>query len=85
MRKNNFFNFNFSFFAITFFLATMGAFSQEEDSETEQDSTKTGYKLGEIQLQNPNSIVGKYTYDPVLDRYLYTEKIGDVDVSYPIV
>ncbi len=85
MRKNNFFNFNFSFFALTFFLATMGAFSQEEENETEQDSTKTGYRLGQIQLQNPNSIIGKYTYDPVLDRYLYTEKIGDVDVSYPIV
>ncbi|SHI89265.1 protein involved in gliding motility SprA [Mesonia phycicola] len=85
MRKNNFFNFNFSLFALTFFIATVSAFSQEEESETEQDSTKTGYRLGQIQMQNPNSIVSKYTYDPVLDRYLYTEMIGDVNVSYPMM
>ena len=63
----------------------MSAFSQEEESETEQDSTKTGYRLGQIHMQNPNSIVSKYTYDPVLDRYLYTEMIGDVNVSYPMM
>ena len=82
---NNFFNYNFSFLSLAFFLVTMGAFSQEEENTTEQDSTKTGYKLGQITMQNPNSIVSKYTYDPILDRYLYTETIGDVNVSLPMV
>lgn len=85
MRENNFFNYNFSFLSLAFILVTMGAFSQEEENTTEQDSTKTGYKLGQITMQNPNSIVSKYTYDPILDRYLYTETIGDVNVSLPMV
>ena len=66
-------------------MVTFSAFSQEEDSETEQDSTQTGYKFGQVKMQNPSSIVSKYTYDPVLDRYLYTEKIGNVNISYPMV
>nr|WP_240463010.1 cell surface protein SprA [Mesonia aquimarina] len=57
----------------------------EEGTETEQDSTKTGYYIGEIEMKDPSSIVSKYTYDEVLDRYIYTEKIGSVDVSYPLV
>ncbi len=42
------------------------------------------YEATKIKL-NPSSIVSKYTYDPLLDRYIYTEKIGDVNVSYPLV
>ena len=59
-------------------------YSQEEN-ETSQDSTKTGYSTGNIQLANPSSIEQKYTYDPILDRYIYTEKIGRVNVEYPMV
>ncbi|MFD2696919.1 cell surface protein SprA [Mesonia sediminis] len=50
-----------------------------------QDSTKTGHQTGKIDLSYPNSIEQKYTYDPILDRYIYTEKTGEVNVNYPLV
>lgn len=50
-----------------------------------QDSTKTGQKLGSLDPINPSSIVSKYTYDPITDRYIYTEKADDIDVNYPLV
>nr|WP_097443543.1 cell surface protein SprA [Sediminicola luteus] len=57
-----------------------------QDAEGQaQDSVKTGYDLGQLSLKNPNSIVSKYSYDPKLDRYVYTEKIGDFDINYPII
>ncbi len=74
---------NLSVFLVAF-LGASGLFAQEEN-QTEQDSTKTGYSLGQIQMANPQSIVHKYTYDPLLDRYIFVEKIGSVNVSYPLV
>ncbi|MGA9588589.1 MAG: cell surface protein SprA, partial [Salegentibacter sp.] len=53
--------------------------------ETPQDSTKTGYQLGTISLPDPASISSKYEYDPILDRYIYTEKLGDLDISIPVI
>ena len=53
--------------------------------ETEQDSTKTTYAFGKLNMPNPSSIVSKYTYDAVLDRYVYSEKIGDFSINYPLI
>jgi cell surface protein SprA len=53
--------------------------------EPVQDSIKTGFDLGNIKIPDPNSVESKYTYDPVLDRYMYTEKIGNFDINYPII
>ena len=63
-------------------LLSFSAYSQVQQP---QDSTKTGVDLGTIKLPNPNSIVSKYTYDPVLDRYFYNEKVGSFDVKYPLI
>lgn len=51
----------------------------------EQDTTKTGYSLGRIALPDPSSIIYSYTYDPILDRYIYTRKLGDFDLSAPLI
>ncbi|MDX1332572.1 MAG: cell surface protein SprA, partial [Robiginitalea sp.] len=60
--------------------------SRAQDTEpTEPDSVKTGFELGKLRMENPESIVSKYTYDPKLDRYIYTETVGDYDISYPII
>ena len=64
-------------------LMNMSVFAQE--NETEQDSTKTTFALGKLNMPNPNSIVSKYTYDPILDRYIYTEKIGNFNINYLIL
>ncbi|MEM9868841.1 MAG: cell surface protein SprA, partial [Bacteroidota bacterium] len=66
------------------FLFVFVASGQETD-ETPQDSTKTGIALGKLNLENPKSIISKYNYDPDLDRYIYSETIGDFDISYPII
>ncbi len=58
------------------------AFAQDP---TAQDSTKTGYSLGNINMPNPNSIVSKYRYDPLSDRYIYTETVGNFNINYPII
>ncbi len=57
----------------------------QETNEQEIDSTKTGYDLGRILLENPDSIVSKYIYDPKLDRYIYNESVGDFNIGYPII
>jgi len=44
-------------------LFSMYSFSQI--TPTEQDSTSTGYNLGNLNMPNPNSIESKYTYDPL--------------------
>ncbi len=63
-------------------LASSMAFAQDP---TPQDSTKTGYALGNITMPNPNSIVSKYRYDPLSDRYIYTETVGNFNINYPII
>ncbi|MFC0603825.1 cell surface protein SprA [Winogradskyella pulchriflava] len=64
-------------------LMSTSSFAQE--TETEQDSTKTTFAFGKLNMPNPNSIVSKYTYDPILDRYVYTEKIGNFNINYPLI
>lgn len=50
-----------------------------------QDTTATGTTMGRIDLPNPQSIQDLYTYDPITDRYLYTKKLGDFRISYPLI
>ncbi|WP_299551919.1 cell surface protein SprA [Seonamhaeicola sp.] len=53
--------------------------------QTPQDSVKTGFNKGTIKSPDPNSVESKYTYDPVTNRYIYTEKIGSFNIKYPII
>jgi cell surface protein SprA len=65
------------------FFATV-AFSQQTNP-TAQDSTSTGFSLGNLNIPNPSSIVYKYTYDPLTDRYIYTAKVGSFNINYPVI
>jgi len=59
---------------------------QAQDSLVQQvDSVKTGFDLGKILLNNPDSIVAKYVYDPVLGGYVYSEKLGDFNIGHPVI
>ncbi len=60
-------------------------YAQDPDPTVEQDSVKTGFSLGNIEMPNPNSIESKYTYDPVIDRYVYTETVGSFSINYPLI
>ncbi len=53
--------------------------------QTPQDSTRTGYVLGQISLPDPESIVSKYEYDPILNRYFYKEELGEMNIGLPLV
>lgn len=56
-----------------------------QTNPTPQDSTKTTFTLGDIKLPKVGSIQSKYTYDPILDRYIYNEKIGEFNINYPLI
>ena len=57
----------------------------EDREEQEVDSVKTGFSLGKLKMENPESIVSKYEYDPNLNMYIYSEKVGDFDIGYPVI
>nr|WP_240751425.1 cell surface protein SprA [Allomuricauda onchidii] len=65
-------------------MVTMQIVGQEADVQA-QDSVQTGVALGRLILENPDSIIAKYTYDPNLDRYIYTESIGDFNITHPTI
>ncbi|WP_276389525.1 cell surface protein SprA [Eudoraea chungangensis] len=76
----------FKIFLLTIiFLGVCTSSNAQEDNEQEVDSVQTGFALGKLVLENPDSIVSKYTYDPDLDRYIYSETVGEFDISYPII
>lgn len=50
-----------------------------------QDSTATGSSMGRMDLPNPTSIENLYTYDPITDRYIYTQKLGSFKINYPVI
>ncbi len=66
-------------------LAVLFSFFAYAQQPAAQDSTKTGFSLGTVKIPNPNSIESKYTYDPITDRYIYTEKIGSFNINYPVI
>ncbi len=68
-------------FVIFAFVFSLTVWSQEPV----QDSIIPGYNIGKMKMPNPDSIQSKYTYDPIIDRYIYTEKIGNFNINYPII
>ncbi|MBT8264719.1 MAG: hypothetical protein KJN75_05240, partial [Muriicola sp.] len=78
------FTFKLFFLLVIFLGAGHSSWSQETDDQP-IDSVKTGAALGKIVLENPESVISKYTYDPQLDRYIYTESVGDYNINYPVI
>jgi len=76
---------SYSFLYLLAFMMLISTPSFAQDTEEVQDSTKTTFALGKLKMPNPNSIVSKYTYDPILDRYIYTERIGNFNINYPLI
>ena len=62
-----------------------GFVSQAQVKQEAQDTTKTGFYVGKIQIKNPQSILSAYTYDPVTDRYIYTNTVDGFSINYPII
>lgn len=64
--------------------ASVFSFAQETPVQ-EQDTTKTGYSVGQIVMPNPKSIIDAYTYDPVTNRYIYTASVDGFNIDYPLI
>lgn len=75
-------HFKLLYFSVAFSLASVFAYAQEE---TAQDSIKEGYTFGKLKIKDPSNIQELYTYDPIIDRYIFSKKIGEVNISYPMV
>ena len=67
---------------ILLILVAQGLFAQQIQ---QQDSVKTGFSFGEMKLPDPSGITSKYEYDPITDRYIFTQKVGDFNINYPVI
>jgi cell surface protein SprA len=67
-----------------FFLVLFSGFSGlAQDNPPVQDSTKMGFSVGQLGLNNPPSVVNLYVYDPKTDRYIFTSTIAGYSINYP--
>ena len=62
-----------------------GFISQAQVKQVVTDTTKTGFSTGKIKIKDPKSILSAYTYDPVTDRYIYTNTIDGFPTNYPTI
>ena len=70
----------------TFLLVLFCSFvSQAQVNTATQDTTKTGFSTGKIQIKDPQSIVKAYSYDPVTGMYILSKTIGDFPANYPTI
>jgi cell surface protein SprA len=72
MRVNS--KFTFFLFAFLVFLGITEKYAQQVDAV-----------FGEIDFPNPSSYVDNYEYDPESDLYYFNTKVGEYDISYPII
>ena len=75
----------FSAYSLVFLFGISVQAQITETDEEVQDSVKTGYTVGSLQMNNPPSIIEAYTYDPVTDRYVYTNSVDGFNINYPII
>jgi len=71
-----------SAFVLVFFISIKVS---SQVTEEKKDTVKAGYSVGSLKLKNPASIIEAYTYDPVTDRYIYTNTFDGFNINYPII
>lgn len=52
--------------------------------ESSKDTVEVKNNIGRIGVKTPESIAQSYSYDPVLNKYVYVRKLGKNDLSAPI-
>ena len=62
-----------------------GFVSQAQVNPATQDTVKTGFSTGKIEIKDPKSIVKAYSYDPVTGMYILSKTIGDFPANYPSI
>ena len=71
-------------FLVVFLLICNSAIFAQQPA-TVRDSISTTFSFGSLYTPDPASIISKYTYDPLTNRYFYTSTIGDFNINYPII
>nr|WP_236636904.1 cell surface protein SprA [Sinomicrobium sp. N-1-3-6] len=61
------------------------ATAQETGDPSDQDSVQPAGVPGEIRLKMPAGILAGYTYDPIMDMYIYAETIDGFNMDYPVM
>jgi hypothetical protein len=56
-----------------------GSVALAQVNEQKQDTKN--YSIGKVQIKNPQSVLSAYTYDPVTDRYIYTNSVD----GFPLI
>jgi cell surface protein SprA len=69
-------------FLIVLFCVSISLAQVKEQS---QDTTKTGFSLGKVEIKDPQSVLSGYTYDPLTDRYIYSKSVAGFSINYPII
>ena len=74
-------------YALSLVFLFFGVALQAQVTEEEEEGRDTikGYNTGKVEIANPKSIVEAYTYDPVTNRYIYTNKFEGFNITYPII
>lgn len=55
-----------------------------QEKQTKKDTLIISGSLKQQKLKTPKNIVESYKYNPSLDKYVYSQKIGDYDISVPM-
>ena len=71
-------------FLTSFFLITLYNYTLFGQKIVTLDTIGNTVYLGEFKLKPPSFFISKYTYDPLIDKYIYTTKAGEIDVGIPL-
>ena len=66
-------------------LLLVGFQANAQDDPPFPNDSIPGYSQGQLDLKNPPSILEAYTYDPVTNRYIYTQSVDGFNINYPII
>ena len=72
-------------FLISFFLITICNYNLSSQKIINLDTIGNTVYLGKFKLKPPSFFISKYTYDPLIDKYIYTTKAGEIDVGIPLL
>lgn len=79
----------FSFRKISIILICFLPFSLfaqvDEETDEEMQDTVKGYNSGQINIENPTSLLDAYEYDATTDRYIFNTSLGDYNINFPII
>ena len=72
-------------FLTLFFLTSLYNYNLFGQKIITLDTIGNTVYLGKFKLKPPSFFISKYTYDPLIDKYIYTTKAGEIDVGIPLI